>query len=117
MSADGDELIFSLADTEVRQQPIIRVASDGKIIEFGAAALDATGGHIIGLFTESGSDNDVALRAFCRYHAFLVSWESIGLRPRVTIVEPSIRRSFGRDATARLRTAFVQAGFVVNLVT
>lgn len=117
VSADGNELIFRLADTEVREQPIIRVAPDGKIIEVGVGALDATGGRLIRLLTEDGADNNVALRAFCRYLVFLASQWSLGPRPRVTIIESSIRRVFGRDATTQLYTALVQGGFAVNLVT
>jgi hypothetical protein len=116
VGADGDELFFRRADAEVRQQPIIRVAPDGKIIELGAAALDATGGQLIRLFTENGSDGDEALRAFCRYHMMLVSSASIGLRPRVTLLEPGIRRAFGRDATSQLQRVLVLDGFVVDRV-
>ena len=117
VSADDGTLVFRRGDAVVRAQPIIRVASDGKIIALGAAALTAEGGQLIRLLAENGGDSDRALRAFCRHHMMLVSPKFISLRPRVTLDEPSIRRALGRSAPLQLQRVFAEDGFVVDLAS
>jgi hypothetical protein len=97
IAADGNELIFCRDSQELRQLPVIRVASDGKIIELGSAAISASGGRFIELFRNEDSDANQALRAFCRYHMLLISPGAFGLRPRVTVLEQSIRQAFGNS--------------------
>jgi hypothetical protein len=114
ISAEDNELIFRRGDDTVRQRAIIRVAPDGKIIELGAPAVEATGGEIIRLFTEEADGGDEALRAFCRYHLMMLSPGTFGLRPRITVLHRFIRRAFGPEAPTRLEKVLVQDGFDVE---
>jgi hypothetical protein len=117
VGADSGELVFRLGDSEVRDQPLIRVAADGKIIATGEYALKALGGRLIRLFDGNSLDEPEALRAFCRYHILLASSNSIGLRPRVTILESQLRRTFGRDAADQLQQVVRADGFPVDFDT
>ena len=57
---------------------------------------------------------DAALRAFCRHHVMLLSPRSVGLRPRIALLESQLRQEFGEQAVSKLRTVLVQDRFVVN---
>ena len=117
VSATGEELVFRRSGNEVRQQPVVRVAPDGKIIEFGAAALATSGGQLIRFLHETSAAADSALRLFCRYQIKLVSPAPFGLRPRVIVHEGEIARAFGPEAGRRLENALVEDGFSVHRVS
>lgn len=113
--ADSGEIVFRRGTEEARDQPLIRFAEDGRIIELGARAQSAGGGggRLVRLFTEEGGDED-AIRSFCRYHLALISGATF-LRPRVIIDERSFRMSFGPTAAASLQAALRDDGFKTEL--
>lgn len=111
IGAERGALVFRRAEVEVRGQPVVRVATDGRIVDFGNAG-SVAGQDGIQLFSDSNPRADAALRAFCRHHVMLLSSRSVGLRPRVTLLESQLRQEFGEHAVAKLRTVLVQDRFV-----
>jgi hypothetical protein len=113
IGAERGELVFRQGDAEVHEQPVVRVAPDGRIAGFGNAGT-AGGQDGIQLFTDSNPRADAALRAFCRHHVMLLSPRSVGLRPRIALLESQLRQEFGEHAVSKLRRVLVQDRFVVN---
>jgi hypothetical protein len=107
---DAGEVVFQRGTVEARAQPLIRFAEDGKTIGLGQSAATAEGGQLVRLFAAEAGNDDDAIRAFCRYHLMLTSNASF-LRPRVTIVEPTFRRAFGRQAAGALQRVLRADGF------
>lgn len=115
ISADPGAVVFRGDTTEVREQPLIRVLPDGKIVALGAEALQKNEGQLIRLFAGDRPQELDAMRAFCRYHILRVSAGTLSLRPRLTVDAPSLRRVFGRDAAQRVHDALVADRFDVEL--
>lgn len=113
IGAERGALVFRRGDAVVREEPIVGVAPDGRIVSFGNAATSGAPGRIQP-FKDSSRRADAALRAFCRYHLMLLSRRAIGLRPRITLLESQLRQVFGEDAVAKLRMALLQDRFAVN---
>ena len=102
IEAQADDIIFRLGHTEVRQEPLIRVAEDGRIIDVGRAATVAEGGRLIRLLDEKNPDATLdELQIFCRHQLRLLS-SPLALRPRVSIHESSVRNVFGAHAAGAL---------------
>jgi hypothetical protein len=102
IEAQADDIIFRRRGIEVRQPPLIRVADDGRIIEVGRAAAVAEGGRLIRLFDAKNPDANLnELQVFCRSQLRLL-FSAFTLRPRVMILESSIRKAFGAHAVAAL---------------
>ncbi|HMG69985.1 MAG TPA: hypothetical protein VK544_02650 [Gemmatimonadaceae bacterium] len=114
IQAEAGELVFQCGTNEARAQPMTRYADDGKIFAFGETAATAKVGRLIRLFpTETPSDHE-AIRMFCRYHMAVISTANL-LKPRVTIVERTIRKNFGSQATSALERALRAEGFQVDI--
>jgi hypothetical protein len=113
---DAGDVVFQRGTEEARAEPLIRFAEDGKIIELGQSAETAKGGRLVRLFAADAGNDDAALRAFCRYHMLLTSGGSV-LRPRVTIVEPTFRKSFGPQAALTLQRVLRADGYQVDIAT
>ena len=113
IGAERGELMFRRGDAEVHQQPVVRVAPDGRIVGFGSTATHGSDGSIQ-LFTGANPRAEAALRAFCRHHVMLFSPRSVGLRPRVVLLESQLRQAFGDDAVTTLRMVLVRDRFVVK---
>jgi hypothetical protein len=111
---DAGEVVFQRGTEEARAQPLIRFAEDGKIIELGHSAATAKGGQLVRLFAADAGNDDEAIRAFCRYHLMLTSNANL-LRPRVTIVEPTFRKTFGRQAASALQRILRADGYQVDI--
>ena len=95
---EGDKVVLHHDGEEVRADPVIRVADDGKVIAFGREAETTTGGRLIRLFTSGGNVDEVAVRVFCRY-PLRVALDGVTFRrPKVEVVEPMFRRAFGAGA-------------------
>lgn len=93
IQADNGELVFRRDEVEVRAAPLIGFAEDGKIFAVGQSAERANRGRLVRLFEPDARIDEEALRAFCRYHIMLMSSSSFALRPRVEIVERTIRKA------------------------
>ena len=113
IGAERGALVFRRGDAEVRQQPVIRVAPDGRIIDFGDAGTHGDESRIQ-LFSDRTARANLALRAFCRYDVMRLSPRAVGLRPRVMLLESQLRQAFGAEAVTKLWTVLVQARFIVN---
>ena len=111
---DAGEVVFQRGTIQARSEPLIRFAEDGKITEIGRAAAKAKGGRLVRLFEADAETDDAAVRAFCRYHLMLTSNASL-LRPRVTIVEPTFRRTFGPEAACVLQRVLRADGFQADI--
>ena len=114
--AEGADVVFQSGDKEARGQPLIRIAEDGRIIAFGDEAAAATGGRLVRLFASDSENDDSAIRAFLRYHLALTHRGGLYLRPRVEIIEPTFRRTFGASAAGALMKALESDGFDTELV-
>jgi hypothetical protein len=113
---DKGDIIFQRGTAEVRAHPLIRFAEDGKIIELGRPAETAKGRQLVPLFAPDAENDDGVIRAFCRYHMMLISRGSL-LRPRVTIVEPTFRKSFGPQAASTLHRVLRADGYQVHIAS
>lgn len=107
--AENGQLVFKSEAVEVREQPLIRFADDGKIFAIGDIAATAPGGRLVRLFEPEAKGDDTAIRGFCRYLLALTTGLKL-LQPRVTLIEPTLRRNFGRQATADLQRALHACG-------
>lgn len=112
--ADNGDLVFVSRKLEVREQPLIRVTDDHRILEYGRAAMRGEDGRLIRLL--QGSPDPDALTVFCRYHLkMFVSADALRRRPQVVLEQAAIRREFGPDALEALRSAIASDGIQVDL--
>lgn len=111
---DGGNIVFKRGADEARSEPLIRFAEDGMVIEVGRPAVTATGGRLVQLFSDNGGDDEDAIRAFCRYHLMLTA-DANPLRPRITILEPSFRNSFGSHAAIAIQKVLRAEGLHADL--
>ncbi|HJQ20231.1 MAG TPA: hypothetical protein VJ867_07790 [Gemmatimonadaceae bacterium] len=110
IGAERGHLVFRRGDVEVREQPTISVADDGRIIEVGARAASGAGMRVIRVFDAAGDAN--AMRGFCRYNMQLVS-RGVSRRPRIELLVGEIAREFGDDAVRRIEDALSSDRFDV----
>ena len=81
----------------------------------GEVAAAAGAGRLVRLFAEDSVSDDHSLRAFLRYQVALTLTGAGMLKPHLTIVEPTFRRSFGRDAAGALLRALRADGFSADI--
>lgn len=108
---DEGDLVFDHDGGQLREAPLLRVASDGKIIAVGRDAESSKDGQLIRLFAGDGETDKAALRSYCRYHIMLILSASSFGRPRVEIIEPTLSRAFGPRAAETLVNVLGSDGF------
>ena len=114
INAEGDELVFSVGEVEIRQYPALRVDTDGKVIEIGRRALPEQRGRLVHLFGDEPDSGD-ACKTFCRYNVLLANAGSV-LRPRVLLHRSAIRRAFGPRAPDLVFATLLADGFSTEFV-
>ena len=112
---ESGSVVFDHDGEQVREEPLISVAEDGKIAAVGREAQTTDRGKLIRLFVGDTDADKTALRAYSRYLLMLVLSGSSFRRPRVEVVEQTFRRAFGAGAAESLVAALRSDGFQAEL--